>query len=662
MFFTTNAQQRAPLSVGRLVSVCRRTSRAASQRSSGRCITPPSRGRGAVVELPAGLVAAARFSSHTAALVFAAAAVAPSALGFPEPPASLEPSTCGVLLPRSPSAAGLGPKVECVRTPSSSSARSRSAVIQFASSPRCSSKPQVSVLRAAVTGGRRGGASARGQGADGVRFEHRQPAPGGAIGGSLQLQRRSHPGTSVRATAIAQYQAAGTAAARQVGRSSRPNPRRDGRRGRLGKDSAAKASPFRVAEARLRAAQPHCVGPFGAIRDATPITRSGPARAGRRITKGTTGAAGQRKPSVLVHRATVIAEAVSPVVAAQGVMGVARAVPPVRPGPRLLHRSPSREVAACLAASPEAEKIRSTEAVPAISSSTASPLLLGASFLHSPAGPRADPLRWQPVGHLSVYVLWVVLDRAGVVGNEEDVRVVEVPRVVVVPGAVHVAIDALGMPHTSSGPSMIRIGPISASAPAEGAAGLASALSRRPLGDKGGRPLGKPAARAPLLGAASSAASQRDFPAPTLHTRFTSPTVIVFMLIGVMWVATVWAVHAVCTETGGVGTETYEVTDTPAPIPAARPLATSPPSMPAFVAATFPWPSRSRAPSAISPVPFAVWGGLTAILASTAPAAAAGPSRGTFSRAGGSGWRRPPAAPIAEPAGAPSGKAAAGAQ
>ncbi len=102
----------------------------------------------------------------------------------------------------------------------------------------------------------------RGQGADGVRFGHRQPAPGGAIGGPLHLQLRSDPGSNAGASELARHQAAGTAAARQGGRSSPTNPRRNLSRSGLGTDSAAKASPFRVAEARLLAAQPLRVGPF----------------------------------------------------------------------------------------------------------------------------------------------------------------------------------------------------------------------------------------------------------------------------------------------------------------------------------------------------------------------------------------------------------------
>ncbi len=129
--------------------------------------------------------------------------------------------------------------------------------------------PSAEASGATVTTGRRIGARLRGQGANGVRVGLRQPAPGGATGGPLQLQRRGRPGTNVGATETARHQAAGAAAARQGGWSSRPNPRRDSSRSRLGRDSTAKASPFRVAEARLRAAHPIGVGPIGVARDAT---------------------------------------------------------------------------------------------------------------------------------------------------------------------------------------------------------------------------------------------------------------------------------------------------------------------------------------------------------------------------------------------------------
>ncbi len=154
------------------------------------------------------------------------------------------------------------PAAEKLSATSSASARF-TYLVGWAGTTRGSTRGIVTASsRATGTAGRRAVATLRGQGTDDVRIGHRQPAPAGAIGGPLHLQLRGRPGDA-GASELARHQTAGAAAARQGGRSGSTNPRRDHSRSRLGQDSAAKASPFRVAEARLLAARPRRVGPFG---------------------------------------------------------------------------------------------------------------------------------------------------------------------------------------------------------------------------------------------------------------------------------------------------------------------------------------------------------------------------------------------------------------
>ncbi len=87
------------------------------------------------------------------------------------------------------------------------------------------------------------------------RFEHHQPAPRGAIGGSWLLRRSSHDEASEasvrRSTSILAPPRRDTA----VGR-AQPTSTTAGRHGGLGGDSTAKTNPIRAVEAGGRGAKP----------------------------------------------------------------------------------------------------------------------------------------------------------------------------------------------------------------------------------------------------------------------------------------------------------------------------------------------------------------------------------------------------------------------
>ncbi len=106
------------------------------------------------------------------------------------------------------------------------------------------------------------------------RFEHRQPAPQGAIGGSWLLRGSSHDEAGVTSARHGTRYLAPPSRDTAVGR-AQPTPATAGRRSRLGEDSVAKTNPFRAVEAGGRGSRSSSPGDPRATGALRPIARSG---------------------------------------------------------------------------------------------------------------------------------------------------------------------------------------------------------------------------------------------------------------------------------------------------------------------------------------------------------------------------------------------------